>query len=276
MKTIVITGVTSGIGRALLLRLNKEGHHVIGVARSQERLDILKPLLQGPYDLIQADLSQTKDVIKAAQTIKQLHQKIDVLVNNAATVPGSLVLSPEGHEMQFQVNHLAVVTMTHQLLPILEQSNGMIITTSSDAHKPAKYHEHRIERIKKYSLMAAYSETKLYNLLFTKAFNRFVDTNVFACAVHPGLVHTDLGGKDTKGMMQKVWRFLARRGITPEASTQTYIDLIDGTLKGYDYVSDRKPNKPTKIALNERYQDHLWHHTNTILNLTWKTKKASL
>ena len=171
MKKIVITGVTSGIGRALLLRLNQDGHHVIGVARSKEKLEQLKPLLKTPFDLIQADLSQTKEVIKAAQKIQKEHDLIDVLINNAATVPGALVVSEEGHEMQFQVNHLAVVTMTHQLLPILEQSNGLIITTSSDAHKPAKYHKNRIQRLKKYSLMGAYSETKLYNLLFTKAFN---------------------------------------------------------------------------------------------------------
>ena len=274
MKKIIITGVTSGIGRALLIRLNQEGHHVIGVARSQERLNLLTPLLKAPFDLIQADLSQTNDVIKAAKEIKKQHERIDVLINNAATVPGSLVLSDDGHEMQFQVNHLAVVTMTHELLPTLEKANGLVITTSSDAHKPAKYHQNRIERLKKYSLMGAYSETKLYNLLFTKAFNRFVETNVFACAVHPGLVNTDLGGKDTKGMMQKVWRFLARRGITPEASTQTYVDLIDGTLKNHEYVSDRKPSKPTKVALNTSHQDHLWHHTNTLLNLKWQTKKA--
>lgn len=274
MKKIVITGVTSGIGRALLLRLNLEGYHVIGVARSQEKLDVLKPLLKAPFNLIQADLSQTSEVIKAAKTIQTLHESIDFLINNAAIVPGRLVLSTEGHEMQFQVNHLAVVTMTHQLLPTLEKANGMVITTSSDAHKPAKYHKDRLERLKKYSLMGAYSETKLYNLLFTQAFNRFVDTKVFACAVHPGLVNTDLGGKDTKGMMQKVWRFLARRGMSPEASTQTYIDLIDGTLKGHDYVSDRKPSKPTKVALYEANQNHLWHHTNTVLTLKWKTKKA--
>lgn len=274
MKKIVITGVTSGIGRALLLRLNQEGHHVIGVARSKEKLEQLKPLLKTPFDLIQADLSQTKEVIKAAQKIQKEHDLIDVLINNAATVPGGLVVSEEGHEMQFQVNHLAVVTMTHQLLPLLEKSNGLIITTSSDAHKPAKYHKNRIQRLKKYSLMGAYSETKLYNLLFTKAFNRLVDTNIFACAVHPGLVNTDLGGKDTKGMMQKFWRFLARRGITPEASTQTYVDLIDGTLKDHDYVSDRKPNKATKTANNVANQDHLWSYTNAQLKIEWKTKKA--
>jgi selT/selW/selH-like putative selenoprotein len=173
---------------------------VIGVARSKEKLEQLKPLLNTPFSLIQADLSQTKEVIKAAQKILKEHDRIDVLINNAATVPGALVVSEEGHEMQFQVNHLAVVTMTHQLLPTLEKSNGLIITTSSDAHKPAKYHKNRIQRLKKYSLMGAYSETKLYNLLFTKAFNRIVDTNIFACAVHPGLVNTDLGGKDTKGI----------------------------------------------------------------------------
>ncbi len=203
-EKIVITGVTSGIGRALLLRLNQEGHHVIGVARSKEKLEQLNPLLKTPFELIQADLSQTKEVKKAAQKILKEHDRIDVLINNAATVPGALVVSEEGHEMQFQVNHLAVVTMTHQLLPTLEKSNGLIITTSSDAHKPAKYHKNRIQRLKKYSLMGAYSETKLYNLLFTKAFNRIVDTNIFACAVHPGLVNTDLGGKRYKRHDAKV------------------------------------------------------------------------
>ncbi len=270
MKKIIITGVTSGIGRALMLRFNQEGHYVIGIARNKEKLNGLRTELLGSFELIEADLGKTQDIIKAATYIKSKHQAIDVLINNAAMVPGHLMMSDEGHEMQFQVNHLAVVSMTHQLLPLLIQTKGIIITTASDAHRPARYHASHLERLQKYSLMASYSETKLYNILFTKGFNAHVanQTNVKAFAVHPGLVNTDLGGKETQGFMQKVWRFMARRGIRPEQATQTYADIINGLIVD-DYVSKSQPIKASKTASNVENMQDLWKKTNEILNIEW-------
>jgi NAD(P)-dependent dehydrogenase (short-subunit alcohol dehydrogenase family) len=271
MKTIVITGVTSGIGRALMTHFTKK-HHVIGIARDEKKLAQLKSSLQGSFELIQADLSRFEDIERAAHTIQTNYPKgIDVLINNAASVPGTKVLSAHAFEMQFQVNHLAVVLMTHRLLPLLSLKQGMVLTTSSNAHRAGKFKKNDLEGHGKYALWRVYGTTKLYNIYFTKLFNDLVKQNsgVIAHAIHPGLVKTELGTKDIKGSFSKIWKWLTRFGITPEESVLTYHDLVEGNISIGDYWDTSKPGYLTKLAQNYDNALLLWERTNAILNITW-------
>lgn len=271
MKTIVITGVTSGIGRALITHFTKK-HHVIGIARDPQKLDQLKASLKGSFELIQADLSRFEDIENAASIIRNNYSKgIDVLINNAASVPGTKVLSAHGYEMQFQVNHLAVVLMTNRLLPLLSLKKGMVLTTSSNAHRAGKFYPNDLEGNGKYALWRVYGTTKLYNIYFTKIFNDLVaeTSGVVAHAIHPGLVKTELGTKDIKGSFSKIWKWLTRFGITPEESVLTYHDLVEGNISIGDYWDTSKPGYLTKLAQNYDNARRLWEKTNTILNIKW-------
>ena len=112
MSTILVTGATDGLGRALATRLAGEGATVLAHARSEERgREALGALLDGPGDvrLVVGDLASLADVRALAD---QVPDRLDVLVNNAGigtSLPGDGVRmeSADGYELRFAVNYLA-------------------------------------------------------------------------------------------------------------------------------------------------------------------------
>ena len=116
-KTIVVSGATSGIGRAAAEQIVQAGGYLIGIGRSQERCATAQEELrastpQAQVDYVTADLSAQSEVRNVAEQITELvhaagAKGVDVLLNNAGTFHYWLTLTPEGFEMQWAVNHLA-------------------------------------------------------------------------------------------------------------------------------------------------------------------------
>ena len=128
-KTVLITGVSKGLGLALAQKFKKEGFQVIGVSRS--RPDIQLDLF------IQADFSSKEDVKKVFETVDNKGIKIDVLINNAGI---GLYESWEEMDMAdlrrlFEVNFFSVVLLTKLFLPHLKEKKGSVINVSSVAGK---------------------------------------------------------------------------------------------------------------------------------------------
>ncbi len=127
-KVAVITGVSKGLGKALSDVFKKNGYTVIGISRTYcDNADVS----------IQADLSDSKDVERAAEEINKNTDKIDVLINNAGV---GLYESWEEMSMKdlrklFEVNFFSVVYLTKILLPQIKKSKGSIINVSSVAGK---------------------------------------------------------------------------------------------------------------------------------------------
>lgn len=275
MMTIVITGVTSGIGKSLMGFFLDKGERVIGIGRSKERLIKLERAYKEQgykhYDLVKADFARLTDIDEAVVYIKKRYKHgIDVLINNAAIVPQKKHITEDGHEMQFQVNHLAVVKLTHGLLPLIQMVSGMVITTSSNAHRPAKFVLNDLEATRRYGLLRSYARTKLYNILFTRAMNTYVypKTGVYNYAVHPGLVKTEIGTKDTSRLYAWFWRMFTKRGISPDDAVSTYQYLV------YDHERDEAcyfyqcvPEKMSKQAASDVNRDALWQATNQLLGI---------
>ncbi len=278
MMTIVITGVTSGIGKSLMQMFLEKGERVIGIGRSKERLIKLEQLFKERqfkhYDLVKADFARLSDIDEAVVYIKKQYKYgIDVLINNAAIVPQKKHITEDGYELQFQVNHLAVVKLTHGLLPLIQMVSGVVITTSSNAHRPAKFVSNDLEATRRYGLLRSYARTKLYNILFTRAMNThvFPKTGVYSYAVHPGLVKTEIGTKDTSRLYAWFWRMFTRRGISPDEAVSTYKYLV------YDHARDDacyfylcEPEKMSKRAASDAYRDALWQATNQLLGLDFE------
>ena len=157
---IVITGVTSGLGRALAIRLYRlglgTGIVVVGIGRSRSKLDDLGRQLQEMDDIMRsnmtsskrefipvvADFSDLETVVAAAKEIKAKFSKIDVLVNNAGIhlegpdiFGGAPVRTKQGYELAFGVNYLSHFLLTRALLPELESSDhARIVQISSSFH----------------------------------------------------------------------------------------------------------------------------------------------
>lgn len=128
-QVAVITGVSSGLGRALALRFRQEGLAVVGICRSQPDIEI---------DLwIKADITSPADRKIIYEQLASRYQSIDVLINNAGK--GSYAtweeMPQEDLRNLFEVNFFAPVLLTDLLLPMLRQAQGTIINISSVAGK---------------------------------------------------------------------------------------------------------------------------------------------
>ncbi|MFW5895009.1 MAG: SDR family NAD(P)-dependent oxidoreductase [Bacillota bacterium] len=229
-KRIVITGVTSGIGKALFHYFLDRGEFVIGIARNPERIQALESSIDhNDYAFYQSDFAKLSDIHDTIQAIREdFKDGIDVLINNAAIVPKKKVITEDGHELQYQVNHLAVVLMTHGLFPLLKKRKGRVITTGSDAHQKASFDPDDLEATNKYHALRSYARTKLYNLMFTIGFNDFYGrkAGVDAFCVHPGRVRTEIGTKQTSKLYTLMWRLFTRKGLDPSRTVYTYGFLV--------------------------------------------------
>jgi NAD(P)-dependent dehydrogenase (short-subunit alcohol dehydrogenase family) len=228
-KIAVITGGTSGIGKATVEKLVTFGTAVIMLARDEEKAqllkkEILKTFPNGKIGILRADLTDLKTVKTAVESIKLKYPKIDILINNAGGVYSTLEKTIDGFEMGFQVNHLAHFLISNLLLEnLLKSDDARIINLSSEAHRMGEFNVGNLNAEKKFSTWKQYGATKLMNVLFTKALaNRFGEKDLMAFAVHPGVVKSGFGANNT-GFLKYFNKmpFL----ITPEKGAETSVYL---------------------------------------------------
>ncbi len=233
MKTIVITGATSGIGLATARLLAGQGYRVIGVGRraeacadAQASIKAVHP--QASVRFYTADLMQQNQILRLAEDIQNdLAQfsggALHALINNAGCVRSWYMTNEAGYEQQFALNHLAGYLLTHALLPCLQKGAGLVIMTGSQSHRGARVHWNELRH--SYDPLTAYKQSKLCNLLFAKGLNcRCASLGIHAYVVDPGLVRTDIGDK-AGGIAGLVWRFRKTHGAAPEIPAQTYAFL---------------------------------------------------
>jgi len=143
-KTVMITGASSGIGRATALRVGAAGGKVILVARGVEKLEQTKLEIEdvgGVAFVHRCDLSDMHDIERMAKEVLQEHGRVDVLVNNAGrSIRRSIALSYDrfhDFERTMQLNYFGAVRLILTLLPVMRQTapdgrkGGQIINISS-------------------------------------------------------------------------------------------------------------------------------------------------
>jgi short-subunit dehydrogenase len=139
-KTALVTGASSGIGRALAELLAAKGYRVVMLARRRERLEAMSVSIRNRWGVdalpLIADLSDPKTPAKVVEELPALTSGIDLLVNNAGfSAPGRYhVRSWTEHERRLQVMGIATLELTHRLLPgMVERRWGRIINVASIA-----------------------------------------------------------------------------------------------------------------------------------------------
>lgn len=135
-KYVVITGASSGIGKALALELAKSQARLVLLARRMTELETVKQLCLAHTDfceLVRLDLANPESVVEAATTVQHLVPQIDVLVNNAGiSQRGSARNTSFETVMQImQVNFMGPIQFTSALYPVLNPAGAGIIVTSS-------------------------------------------------------------------------------------------------------------------------------------------------
>jgi NAD(P)-dependent dehydrogenase (short-subunit alcohol dehydrogenase family) len=213
-RTIVITGGSDGIGAAAAQQLTDVGEQVVVVGRDPDKTGALARRLGVPFHL--ADFSELDQVRELAATLLERYPRIDVLANNAGGIFAERRVTVDGFEQTFQVNHLGGFLLTNLLLDRLIESQASVIQTSSAAARGfARFDIDDLQAEKRYDATAAYGNSKLANVLFTKELNRrYGDHGVSAVAFHPGAVATGFAGS-----AQGAWRFMYTNPLTKKLLT---------------------------------------------------------
>lgn len=258
-KTVLITGATNGIGRATAEALILQGAEVWLVGRHPEKTAEAQRQLGAAGHLL-ADLSLRGEADKMAREFAERVGKLDVLINNAGAIYSSRQESREGIELTWALNHLAYFIVTRELLPLLRTSGGRIVNVSSAAHVGGKIRWHDPEFKTGYSAWAAYNQSKLANILFTRELAyRERGQGVSANALHPGMVASGFGRNNER--LGKVLKLIQPLSLTDEQGAQTSIYLasspeVEG-LSGL-YFSNKRVTEPAAQALDDAAGRRLW------------------
>jgi NAD(P)-dependent dehydrogenase (short-subunit alcohol dehydrogenase family) len=267
LKTTVITGATSGIGKETAIALAKKDHALYLLVRDTEKGALLKQEIISQTGnksifVIKCNLADLQSIKEAAAQLKAKLVSVNVLINNAGGIFDKRELSKDGVEMTFATNHLGHFALTMGLLPLLERGHARIINISSDAHKIviANFDDLQWEN-KPYSAMKAYGMAKLFNIYFTRSLaEKYADKGISAFAVHPGIVNTSFGAG--VGGFTKMLLWLARPFmITPEEGAQTPVFLATEPgvdAKSSQYFTKKKIAKSSLLAWSEANRNRLW------------------
>ncbi|WP_461451956.1 SDR family oxidoreductase [Mucilaginibacter sp.] len=268
LRTTVITGATSGIGKETALALAKNQHEIYLLVRNTQKGDRLKEKIIAQTGnknifVVKCDLADLQTVREAADELKAKLFAVNVLINNAGGIFGEKQMTKDGLEMTFQVNHLGHFLLTMALMPLLEKGQARVINVSSSAHQMGDGNFDDLPWAqKKYSAWKAYGNAKLDNLYFTKALaEKYADKGISSFAVHPGIVKTEFWA-GTSGVFSKIMELLASPFmITPEEGAQTTIWLATEPgmdAKSSQYFVKKKLAKSTVLSWSEANRNKLW------------------
>lgn len=195
-QTVLITGATDGLGRALAEAVAASGATVLAHGRDEARgretvQQIARHTNNRNVHWLRADLASLDEVRGLADQVIAEYQELHALVNNAGigtTLPGdeSRLESLDGYELRFAVNYLAGYLLTRRLMPLLERSRpARVVNVSSAGQAPIDFDDVMLER--RYSGLQAYGQSKLAQVMFTFDLADEVDASaVTANCLHPG------------------------------------------------------------------------------------------
>jgi NAD(P)-dependent dehydrogenase (short-subunit alcohol dehydrogenase family) len=261
-RTIVITGGSDGIGAAAARELTREGNQIVVVGRSPQKTQAVAEEIGA--DFLLADFSKLDDVRALAAQLLEKYPRIDVLANNAGGIMGERTVTADGHELTFQINHLAPFLLTSLLRERLVESSATVINTSSVANRLyGRLDIDDLDAEKKYTPNLAYGNAKLANILFTKELDRrYGADGISTAAFHPGVVATGFSAGTTSALRHVYQGVLSRFLLTPAKGADTLVWLATSTpgvdWKRGEYYAKRKPAKMNPQASDAELAARLW------------------
>jgi len=266
-RVVVVTGGSDGIGAAAARMLASRGDEVVVVGRSPDKTRAVAAETGAECHV--ADFTHLDQVRDLARELRARHSRIDVLLNNAGLIAGpQRTVTADGHELTFQVNHLAGFLLTVLLREPLAAAQGRVITTSSRAGtaRGARVVPGDLDMAEGYDGLRAYQASKLANVLFTRELaRRWGPLGVSAAAVHPGMVRSQWGRTGPAAVrlvMNSPFRLAMR---SPERGADTLVWLA-ASAPGRDwesggYFADRKPATASPVAGDADLAKELWERS---------------
>ena len=232
-KRVLITGGNSGIGIVTARELARQGAEVVLACRDTDKtaaaLKVINAGASTPAINMPVELDNLESVRNLAANFLGRYDRLDVLINNAGVFPPKQRFTVDGFEMQMGVNHLSHFLLTNLLLDCLKASGpSRVLTVSSKLHSGGKIDFDVFKGYEKYNSQAAYSGSKLANVMFAVELARHLEgTGVTSNVLHPGAVSTDII-RDLSWVLRKIIGMIF---ISPEKGALTNIMLAsDPTL----------------------------------------------
>ncbi len=187
-KTVWITGASSGIGEALSREFARLGADIVLSSRNREKLEQLAGELSAEFnidaDVITLDLGDNSSVLKAVETFKNRHSRIDILINNAGISQRSLLIETpvEIDRKVFEINFFGTITLTKGILPMMiDAGGGHLVVMSSVVGKFG------------ITLRSAYSASKhALHGFFETLRCELTDRNIRVTIICPGRIRTNV------------------------------------------------------------------------------------
>ncbi len=281
---VVITGATSGIGRAAGLELARQGARLTIVCRNGDKgtatvaeLRDAVPALSA--DIILCDLSDLASVRRAGQELTERYDGIDVLINNAGVSDTQSSRTADGFDHMMASNYLGPYLLTRLVLDrVKAASPSRIVVVGSEAHRMAGlFDPERFEDLGPYGPMnnnLAYGRTKLLDQLFTNELARRLNgTGVTANSVCPGFVATNLVDM---GPLRPMIEAATRTPFvnTPAEGARLVVRLAtDPALEGvtgrfYTTTPGMNLLPPVPAMVDAGLQRRIWERTERLVGLT--------
>lgn len=285
-KTVLITGGTSGIGRATAEGLARMGARLVITGRDRGRAEAtalqIRGAGSGQVDVLIADLSSQAEVRRLADEVLQRYPRIDVLVNNVGGYWNTRRVTVDGLERTFALNHLAPFLLTSLLVQRLRRSTpSRVVTVSPNAQALGRMEFDDLQGAESYSGSRAYSQSKLANVLFTYELARRLQASsagtqavVTANALHPGVVSTSFGTEDPAGVQRVLIPFLRPLMRSPAQGAATSIRLASAPeleqVTGRFFVKEQ-PRRSSRRSYDETVAARLWQVSAELVGITSPT-----
>ena len=266
-KVVLITGANAGIGLATSKILAAKGYDIVILCRDKSKgeqtvAELLKVNPGIRAENYTADLSDLAAIQKVAHDITTKYPVIDRLINNAGYYPGVIEYKGEIEKTLFSA-HLGHMLLTSLLMPSLKNSTeARVINVSSALHNQGKI-DRFFKRVKGQSLVEAYADSKLANILFTMGLAKQLPENVVTYSLHPGVVKTNFG-KGTSGFFSMMFTIFRPFFISPEQGAATSVYLADTEIQKIKpfaggYFANQKPKKVTHKDVTDQNAIWLWN-----------------
>ncbi len=266
----IVTGATSGIGRAVAVALASHFPHLILLGRDERRGSQLSDWLarrhpRASIEFIPGDLSSLRGVQGLAESLRQRTSRVDLLINNAGARFDVFRESSDGLELTFATNHLGHFLLTLLLWePLVAAPAARLINVSSSAHAGATRPDRWLMTAPDYDRRQAYARSKLANLLFTyELARRCPGSPMTVNAMHPGMVAS--GFARNNGLLSWCKHLLAHglKGelISPVRGAQTITYLATSPeLSGSsgNYYFQCRPVPSSTLSRDEGLARQLW------------------
>ena len=247
---VLVTGATSGLGRAVTAVLAAEGHTVLVHGRDSGKVDQTVAGLGGDARGYTADLASLAEVRRLGHEVGEREERLDVLVNNAGVAATERRESADGIELDFAVNHLAHFVLTGRLLPRLACSApARIVNVASIGQAPIDWDDPLLEG--RWEGFRAYAQSKLAQITFTFALAERLPDGVVTNALHPATL------MDTNMVRESFGRAMSTvdDGVGPVM--QLAVGDVGGEVSGRFFEMERESRAHAQ-AYDADAQARLW------------------